>query len=67
MEDICLKLIGKPKSYILEYAREHSLNVEFLYTKGYKDSDILTEEYAVRVDYDDVKLYVVLSYFKTAI
>lgn len=67
MDNICHKLIGKSKLYILDYARENNLVVNFSHTKGHKDSNILTEEYAVKANYVNGEIQVVLSYFKTAI
>ena len=53
MDNICHKLIGKSKLYILDYAKENNLVVNFSHTKGHKDSNILTEEYAVKANYDN--------------
>ena len=41
--------------------------VDFSITKGHKDTDILNEEYAVRANYKDDRIHVILSIFKTAI
>jgi len=67
MSTLSSDLIGKSKLYIIEYAKKNNLIVDFSYTKGQKDFDILSEEYAVRTKYKNGELQVLLSYFKTEI
>ena len=67
MAELLNKLIGKSRLEIMKYAEIRNMAVDFSITKGHKDTDILNEEYAVRANYKDDRIHVILSIFKTAI
>ena len=67
MNNFLESLIGCSPDFIKEQLQKEGYNVNFTYTKGFKDQDLLTEEYAVRIICRDKTCNVILSCFNTMI
>lgn len=60
-------LIGYSPDFVKDKLQEEGYDVKFGYTRGFKDKEILTEEYVVRIDCSDRSCNVIISCFNTMI
>ncbi len=60
-------LIGRSPNFIKEQLEKKGYDVIFEYTKGFKDQNLLKEEYAVRINCKEKSCHVILSCFNTMI
>lgn len=60
-------LIGCKPDFIKDELEKEGYDINFTYTRGFKDKELLTEEYAVRINCMDKTCNITLSCFNTMI
>ena len=60
-------MIGCTPDFIKAELQKKGYDVNFIYTRGFKDKVLLSEEYAVRINCIDKTCNIVLSCFNTMI